>query len=491
MLKSLSAALLLCLLGGAVALSLRDDIDYSQLDPLVREDIRALDARYDATPFYAVMGGQKWFVVRKGTLDTYDSLFLGVNHYGLADGARKEVLPPLYDKLGNPGLTVAGCLEIFLKGKVGLVQHQTGKVLEPQFELLIPAAQPANGAAWALKAGQWHKVEATASGFTVTAAEYSPVEALKKMRFDAMKVPQAQLWVDSYYYPEEQGALVGKGSCITPSWLWKLGSANEWADCMLLPGQKQEWADASTDKYQIQAPHTNSISEKVTAFITSFIDEGISGRPYALQSTQLVTYHSGKKAFEVAHMGKTYQLQQPFRTDSSYTFLNDSVAEARYTRLDYAGKGTRYLSEPVYQYFGISQEGKIASLVTNRYYTFTKFAEIDESYFVGRFAWYINPAEQSMDGGDNIWLTDHLSLDDLDLMRNEIFADYGLRFKTAKWQDYFGKQPWYKPLHDDVNAFLSPIDRHNLAVILRVRAKLAANEAALLNKRQAAYYPAG
>ena len=57
---------------------------------------------------------------------------------------------------------------------------------------------------------------------------------------------------------------------------------------------------------------------------------------------------------------------------------------------------------------------------------------------------------------------------DLDIMRNEIFASYGYRFKTDKWQQYFDKQEWYQAQFDDVTARLSIIEKVNVSRILEV-----------------------
>ncbi len=54
-------------------------------------------------------------------------------------------------------------------------------------------------------------------------------------------------------------------------------------------------------------------------------------------------------------------------------------------------------------------------------------------------------------------------LPELRLMRNEIFARYGLRFFDAVLRAHFEKQPGYAPKMTSVDAFLSPIERENVA----------------------------
>ena len=49
-----------------------------------------------------------------------------------------------------------------------------------------------------------------------------------------------------------------------------------------------------------------------------------------------------------------------------------------------------------------------------------------------------------------IELLKRLTKDDLILMRNEIYASYGYRFKDEKLKAYFGEQIWYEGKLDNV-----------------------------------------
>ncbi len=57
--------------------------------------------------------------------------------------------------------------------------------------------------------------------------------------------------------------------------------------------------------------------------------------------------------------------------------------------------------------------------------------------------------------------------DELSIIRNEIFASQGYTFDTPKWQQYFSKQVWYKPIDKNVDKYLSMIERHNIKVLLK------------------------
>ena len=61
-----------------------------------------------------------------------------------------------------------------------------------------------------------------------------------------------------------------------------------------------------------------------------------------------------------------------------------------------------------------------------------------------------------------------LSLEDLDIMRNEIYAILGYNFKSAKWKEYFGSKNWYRPAQYFENNDLSITERENVQNILDV-----------------------
>jgi hypothetical protein len=60
----------------------------------------------------------------------------------------------------------------------------------------------------------------------------------------------------------------------------------------------------------------------------------------------------------------------------------------------------------------------------------------------------------------------HISPKELRIMRNEIFARYGYKFKDTGLQEYFGKQDWYRPLFDNVEEYLTPIEKKNASFII-------------------------
>lgn len=57
------------------------------------------------------------------------------------------------------------------------------------------------------------------------------------------------------------------------------------------------------------------------------------------------------------------------------------------------------------------------------------------------------------------------SLWELKVMRNEIFARHGYKFKSEEMKSYFNKQKWYEPKYDDVTSQLTDIENANIKMI--------------------------
>ncbi len=57
-------------------------------------------------------------------------------------------------------------------------------------------------------------------------------------------------------------------------------------------------------------------------------------------------------------------------------------------------------------------------------------------------------------------------MNQLRLMRNEIFARYGYIFKSDDLKEYFSKKIWYAPEHETVDHLLTEIDKGNIKRIL-------------------------
>jgi hypothetical protein len=56
---------------------------------------------------------------------------------------------------------------------------------------------------------------------------------------------------------------------------------------------------------------------------------------------------------------------------------------------------------------------------------------------------------------------------ELKVMRNEIYARYGYKFKSKDMREYFLRQDWYTPLYDDVSGRLSDWERDRIVPLIK------------------------
>ena len=55
-----------------------------------------------------------------------------------------------------------------------------------------------------------------------------------------------------------------------------------------------------------------------------------------------------------------------------------------------------------------------------------------------------------------------LNLENLRIKRNEVYARRGRKFKSKDLKDYFNQFDWYEPRYDNVQSFLTSLDRENI-----------------------------
>ncbi len=63
------------------------------------------------------------------------------------------------------------------------------------------------------------------------------------------------------------------------------------------------------------------------------------------------------------------------------------------------------------------------------------------------------------------------TVNQLKIMRNEIFARHGYVFKTTEMNEYFSKQDWYKPVGGNIGEKMNEIEKLNVQLIKRYEEK--------------------
>ena len=234
------------------------------------------------------------------------------------------------------------------------------------------------------------------------------------------------------------------GIIIYPSYVSDFGIteiAHPWVDAGR--GMGMQYTSVKFEKVE-------TISEKFFGLIAFFIESGADARDYHSAQNDLLVVD---KDFHVAD-------HVPSITDDSG--YQDPCGEASSSCKSIApGLFESQNGHGIYTYHEVATDGKVHELKSNREYNFTKFVLIDERYF-SRCEYDNIPYDSDSKNG-NLIVTDGV---DLDVMRNEIFAEYGFKFKSPKWKAYFEAKPWYKPQHDNVDHLLTEKDKANIKFIL-------------------------
>ncbi|WP_343530340.1 YARHG domain-containing protein [Pedobacter sp.] len=74
----------------------------------------------------------------------------------------------------------------------------------------------------------------------------------------------------------------------------------------------------------------------------------------------------------------------------------------------------------------------------------------------------------------------NLSLDEIRLLSNEIYARKGYRFESQRFQDYFERQNWYRPVKDNKGIVYNEVEKRNINFLQERMKQLKAERLALV-----------
>ncbi|MDX1373428.1 MAG: YARHG domain-containing protein, partial [Nitrososphaeraceae archaeon] len=377
---------------------------------------------------------------------SYDiNWFGGLIKYGISNDSLQLILDTAYDKIINPNLTLKNCFEIKSGSQYGLFNYKTREVLKPQFEVIFPSNEANKQTAYGLLDHKWYAIDFDNITKPYLFA-YNPNPSLRTLNFDVDDINQSIMY-DSYWREYEDEPNIGRGVVLIPSYLAYLGLMEDDYTDVILAHQANR-IDFGTDAAEVKLIEEKSISDQVKAFFFSLYEYGIDARGYESSHKKMVVSNQKLNTFDSEEILGLNSYDY-FCEEGDYKFINDSILEVKFNTRQYEYKQQKYAFETRYEYYHINKVGFLQKLRSNRYYDFTKFIIIENYHLEGCFAWELTDPEYMQDY--NMWIADHLSIEDLDMMRNEIFADYGYKFKSEEWKDYFSSKYWYKPLYDDVN----------------------------------------
>lgn len=430
---------------------------YDSIWTHVREVAMKLQQHYDTVVFFTKVDKQVLYYVANGDWIypyRYDSAQYDSGNYkvGVVTAENKVIVPVEYTKIYNPGGTISGVIEVERNGLRGLYKVTGEQLIPAEFEGIYPT-NASNAIAQVKKGDQYGwldnngKVSFDASSHKDKTLFMSPIESNAVLGWQ-------------FKYPGTINVLINMtgnseycdGVVVYPSFVRDLGITKAAHPGVLNDVNEMGMGMTETE---IKFEKVESLSDKFFGLISFFMESGADARGYQFSQNDLVIVDKAMaKIDHLENLTANSFNQDPcgkLRSGPAYKIISQGLYETN------DGKGS-------YKYYKVTAEGKIESQPTNRHYAFTKFVKIDEGYF--KNCRYENiPYDENYENA-NVVVVSGISSEELDIMRNEIFAEYGFIFKTDKWKQYFEAMPWYKPQYENVDSFLTEIDKHNIKFIL-------------------------
>ncbi|MCB0476890.1 MAG: YARHG domain-containing protein [Crocinitomicaceae bacterium] len=404
--------------------------------------------------------------------------------FGLIKGDSLVLLPMEYERIGNPNMVAQNCVE-FRKGNLyGLLDLKSNLKTEAYFEYIIPNTKVENTTLYGNRSGKWYSID-TKTMKVSEVADFKPSIQTFEMGLPNLNNPAT--WIARTIVENSDDWAYGSNIVLIPSYIQKLKVLGDTYFGNYIP-KNQKGASSGTEALSMNVDRIKQISKNLVYFISFTAQEEMDVRGWQSNNQYLSMQNSATGEIQTVAIGRNSDYNY-WCDGLDYKFLNDTLLEVHIsgendTKIKYG-----YNFENVYDYYVLSPEGKIIHPETNRKFSFTKFVYIDETYFQGCFCKFTG--EEFEEGGAEIVKTAHLSLEDLDVMRNEIFAEYGYIFKSEKWQKYFKQFDWYQPKHENVDDQLSEMDKANIKVIVEMQKQMKGQEEKYTKPSVSGYVAAG
>ena len=458
--------------------TLTDKDIYSEATLKAFETAKTLKGKYDTVVWFAHLAENNYFYVVNGKWDQELVFFrrkdtvVGPYKMGLLGPDLKEIIPPRFDMIHTINATIPGLIEVEKGDKRGFYDLNGKNVVPVIYEQIFPINDEVNLAV--LKNGDEFfylkkdlsisdKVDLKFSDFLPKIKDMAnPVNLYSK----ALKV------VTEYNSRQRHGAIY-----VAPSYLVDLNLVAI-AEDFKNPLRKVDFEVAGVNEdYNIGfLREVKDDNNWLTASFYSIRDYYLGGRTSFYDKRDLVIVDKKKNRVLATDIGTNYVREEDGGDSlegicdvNNIKVLNDSLYEVKAGAVLWAElyDSTKTLTGgPYYHYLSV-RNNKLVELPNNRYFGFTKYVKMDDSYLNGCYRLLIGKVYKD----SKSTTVDHVTPDLLRYMKNEIYADYGYQFKDKRWQQIFDDMPAYgydaetqKPKEGkvSVNDSLTDIDKYNI-----------------------------
>lgn len=450
------------------------------VDSALRITVQRLQTKYSSVPFYFEYKNEPYFYVGSGDKNDTSTTF------GLTDREARPLLETDFDKLYNPDVTLVKCIEVKQGDKLGLFNYAENVLLEPQFDYIVPEKNRRKQVAYGTLNGSWYKIEFN-DEFKVSQCQFDFSETLRSLQYSTdMFKDRPLINIEAISSRDEHPLHHGSGVVIAPSYIARLRLIPDIGRGFIL---KDDRSDFGLDSASISSVDHTPLSKGIVGFIVNLYESTFDTRGGINEEKILLVLNKETNLTSDLTLNSIHK--EFFCQEENILFINDTLVEVQSTQ----SSGLLYHWESTFSYYSILPSGEIQHLKSNRNFDASKFTLLEERHFKGCFGKSMTQEERDQMSSEDhyltVWRSDHLSIEDLDIMRNEIFAEYGYKFSTAKWQDYFGQFAWYRPAFDNVDDQLSETDKANIKTILELKERMLGKEQEFTKKKAVGYSAPG
>jgi hypothetical protein len=405
---------------------------------------RELQQKFDTVIWYTRYQEVTYFYVVNGSWsDEHFKNNSGGYTMGVVDEQGNEIIPVAYEFIGTIGFSEENVVEVGTKGKIGLFDIKSRKVIvEPDYNSIIPFDKAGVRAlakrdsiyGWLDYDGKF------STGFPSEEAEhwiksYGFVPANLKISHETQAVcePAAEMFI-------------GRGHVMPSTYLVNTGIFDRVIEGITTTSfPMQGW----TDYVETKGSSVRNISENLNALITTITSRYLDGREEFYTQNRLVFINDKNDTLAVSGISTDKEMEI-IRMDSSLIQIKS------YSQW----WGEPYPEDngdlPDYTYFKI-EGNSIKPLASTRLFKPSQFVKLDSTYLTGKFVWYDYERNDQRE-------TTFLSKATITYFRNEILAEYGYRFPNPEDVEKFNT-PRYQPRFNSIEEFraqMTEVDKHNI-----------------------------
>lgn len=411
--------------------------------------------------------------------------------YGLLDQNGKTLLKTEYERIGNPGFYGDQLVETKKDGKYGIFNYTTKIEIETKYDYLIPSKVKEyivfgfrNGKLMKIRHnGEEREYRETDNLIDFYALFEKNLLAKDNKNWCPWMHTSGLLYEKEFnYYNSLKESIL-----FVPSFVGSLKS---------FYNDRHHFNNDDEAKYKISTKKEGADFYSFVTNLYTMTTESRGAEDYEAKAYSINKKTQERKTYPLFHYSSYSTQHCEKEYEPTWKWRNDSVIEIR-EWFEFDKKEEDVIATTRVWALVVSKNGKMTPM-TNGKYAFASVYLLKPSDFKGCF---VRPATFEQYQQSPIFdpefleaqvglYTNHLTVEELELMKNEIYARHGKEF-TGKLKSYFRKQNWYEVRSDYSEKDLTDIERKNITLINQTISKLKKQGDKLLNPHVQFMYEAG